>query len=348
VARVPIHLMRSEILATVIRGDTIESVHRGHLIVIDGERRVLASVGDPETVTFFRSAAKPFQALPFITTSAADTFGYTEEEVALACASHSGEPVHVELAAKMLERAGFTEADLRCGAHLPFNEAEAERMLRASETPTQLHNNCSGKHAAMLALAKHVGADPKCYESPENPVQRMILDTVSLFAEFPREEIKIGTDGCAAPNFAIPVSAMARSFLNLIAPPKTFDEKTSDACRRIVSAMLNNPDLVGGTDRLDTTLMKTAPGKLISKIGAEGVWLCGVVPCKEHATGFSVALKIEDGDDKRARAVVSVDVLQQLGILSNGNLPELSPIPIKNRRGGVVGKIEATFELRHS
>ena len=192
--------MDPEILANVIRGETVESVHRGHMVVFDGERRVRSSLGDPETVTFFRSSAKPFQAIPFIASGAADRFGYAEEEVAMACASHSGEPVHVELGAKMLERAGFTEADLRCGAHLPFNEAEAERMLRANENPTQLHNNCSGKHAAMLALAKHIGADARTYDLLENPVQQRILDAVSQFSAIPREHIKIGIDGCSAPN----------------------------------------------------------------------------------------------------------------------------------------------------
>src|SRR5687768_8561494 len=210
--------MTSKILAKVIRGDTVESVHRGHLIVMDGDGRIVSAVGDPSVVTFFRSASKPFQALPFITTGAADTFGYSEEEIALACASHSGEARHTRIAALMLERIGLSEAHLHCGTHLPFNDKEAERMQRAGEHPTQLHNNCSGKHAAMLALAKHIEADVATYELPENPVQQKILETVAQFAEMPIESIKIGIDGCVVPNFALPLHAMAKSFINLMRP----------------------------------------------------------------------------------------------------------------------------------
>ena len=188
-------LMPSEILANVIRGETVESIHRGHLIVIDGDGNTIASVGDPSTVTYFRSSAKAFQAIPFITSGAADAFGFTDDEIALAVASHSGEPMHVEIAARMLAKIGLSESDLRCGAHLPFNEAE--RMLRAGETPTQLHNNCSGKHAAMLAFAKHIEADIETYDSPDNRIQKRILKCVSDFTEVPEDEIAIGIDGCA-------------------------------------------------------------------------------------------------------------------------------------------------------
>lgn len=223
--------MPSQILARVIRGETVESIHRGHLIVVDGDGNTVASVGDPRTVTFMRSAAKPFQALPFVTSGAADEFGYSEEEIAMACASHSGEAVHVRITKLMLDRCGMTEAHLRCGTHMPFSEKESERMLRAGESPTQLHNNCSGKHAAMLAFAKHIDADPASYDAIDNPVQRAILEAVSKFTEVPENDIKLAIDGCAAPNFALPMAAMAKSFINLISPAK-FDEPTQSACRR--------------------------------------------------------------------------------------------------------------------
>jgi L-asparaginase II len=333
--------MKSSILANVIRGETVESVHRGHLIVINGSGETILSVGSPDTVTFFRSACKAFQAIPFITSGAADEFGYSEEEIALACSSHSGEARHVRVAKLMLERAGLTEAHLRCGTHLPFNEKEAERMQRAGEYPTQLHNNCSGKHAAMLGFAKHIGADLATYDLPENPVQQAILETIALVSEVPLKTIKIGIDGCAAPNFALPVSSMAKSFLNLISPPESFPRDVRDACGRIVSAMTNFPELIGGNERLDTMLMLEAPGKLISKVGADGVWLCGVLPSEKYPRGLAIAMKIEDGDDKRARPVVAVEILKRLGILSTEDLPEISPMSIKNRRGDVVGRVEA-------
>ena len=333
--------MKSSILANVIRGETVESVHRGHLIAIDGTGANIMSLGSPDLVTFFRSACKAFQALPFITSGAADELGYSEEEIALACSSHSGEARHVRVVQLMLERAGLTEAHLRCGTHLPFNEKESERMMRAGEYPTQLHNNCSGKHAAMLAFGKHIDADLATYDSIDNPVQQAILETISLFSEVPVNKIEIGIDGCAAPNFAVPVSSMAKSFLNLISPAENSPRDVREACGRIVSAMTNFPELIGGNERLDTMLMLAAPGKIISKVGADGVWLCGVLPSEKYPKGLAIALKIEDGDDKRARPVVAVEVLKQLGIFSSGDLPELSPMPIKNRRGDVVGRVEA-------
>ena len=337
--------MESEILANVIRGETVESIHRGHAIAIDGKGTTVLSLGSPDTVTFFRSACKPLQALPFITSGACDTLGYSEEEIALACASHSGEARHVRIAQLMLERAGLSEAYLRCGAHLPFNEKESERMLRDGEHPTQLHNNCSGKHAAMLAFAKHIDADLADYSNIDNPVQQAILDTISLFSSVARDDIKIGTDGCAAPNFALSLSGMARSFMNLISPPAGFPEDVRSACGRLVSAMTNFPELIGGNERLDTLLMQAAPGKVISKVGADGVWLCAVLPGDKHPSGLAIALKVEDGDDRRARPVVAVELLKRFELLSADDIPELSPMPITNRRGDVVGRVESAVPV---
>ena len=336
--------MPPKVLAKVIRGDTVESAHRGHLVIVDGDGNIVSAIGDPKAVTFFRSAAKPFQAIPCIASGAADEFHFSEEEIALACASHSGESRHVRIAGLMLERVGLTEAHLHCGAHLPFYEKEAERMLRAGEYATQLHNNCSGKHAAMLALAKHIEADVNTYELLESPVQQKILEAVSQFSETPVGKIAIAIDGCVAPNFALPLQAMATAFMNLTRPEK-FDQKTQAAAERIVSAFVKFPELIGGSERLDTMLMQAAEGKIISKVGADGVWLCGVLPSEKYPTGLAIALKIEDGDDRRARPVVAVEVLRQLGILSAEDLAEVSPMPIKNRRGDVVGKILACVEF---
>ena len=337
--------MEAEILANVIRGETIESIHRGHLIVLDGGGDEIARLGNPETVTFFRSSSKPFQAIPFLTSGAAERFGFLDDEIALACASHSGEKMHTDIAEKMLRKLGLSETDLRCGAHLPFNEARAEEMIRAGERPTQIHNNCSGKHSAMLAFAKHIGADLKTYDLPENPVQQVILRIVSDFTEIPQNEIHIGIDGCAAPNFALPISGMAKSFANLVFPPKNFSDALRTACRSIVRSMLNYPELIGGTERLDTILMQAARGKFVSKIGADGVWLCGVPPNPKWKKGLGIAIKIEDGDDKRARAAISVEVLRQLGIFDAETLKDYSPLPIKNRRGDTVGRVEASFKI---
>ena len=332
--------MPPKVLAKVIRGGTVESAHRGHLLVTDGRGEPVFVVGDPKAVTFLRSAAKPFQALPCITSGAADAFHFSDEEIALACASHSGEPRHVRIAALMLDRIGLNEAHLHCGTHLPFSEKETERMLRVGEYANQLHNNCSGKHAAMLALAKHIDADIATYELPEHPVQQLIFDAVAEMCEIPHVRIKIAGDGCVAPNFAMPLENMARGFANLIRPD-AFDEKTRAACARIVAAFTAFPELIGGAERLDTILMQAAPGKLISKVGADGVWLCAILPTDQHPTGLSIVLKIEDGNDYRARPVVAVSVLKQLGILPTEALPELSPMPLTNRRGDRVGEVRS-------
>ena len=328
-------------LVRVVRGETVESLHRGHFVVMDGDKNKIAEAGDPSTVTYFRSACKAMQALPFVASGGADRFGFSVEELALACASHSGEPMHVNVAASMLEKAGFTEGDLRCGTHVPFSDSAAETLLRAGEKPTQLHNNCSGKHATMLAFAKHTGADPATYDSIDNPIQQEILRTMAMFAELPISSIAIGVDGCSAPNFALPITAMARCFANLINPPDSFGSAVHAACKRLVAAMIAHPELVGGTDRLDTILMKAAPGRLISKVGADGVWLCGVLPSDQYPSGLSIALKIEDGDDKRARPVAAVEILRQLRILSDADLKQFSPMQIRTRRGEVAGEIRA-------
>lgn len=333
-------------IAAVTRGDLVESIHRGHLVVIDGFGDALLSLGEPDSVTFIRSAAKPFQLMPCIASGAADRFGFSEAEIALACASHSGEAVHVETAAGMLGKIGLSEKSLRCGSHLPFYEKRSAEMIRAGEEPSQLHNNCSGKHSAMLAFAKHTGAGLSDYEDPTHPVQQAILRAVAMFTGVREADIGIAVDGCSAPNFAMPLRGMANGFLNLVSPAGDFDDATREGCRRIVSAMTKYPELVGGTGRLDTMVMQAAGGKVISKVGAEGIWLAGVLPSTAWPKGLGIALKIEDGDDKRARPVVAIELLRQLGVIGPGDLAEHSPMPVKSRRGDVVGTVEVSADLR--
>lgn len=338
-------ISQSQILAKALRGDTVESVHRGHLLIIDGDGNEIFRAGNPETVAFIRSSAKPFQVLPLLMSGGAERFGFLESEISLACASHSGEAMHTSLAAKMLAKIGLSESDLRCGSHTPFNEKVAADLIARGEKPNQLFNNCSGKHSAMLAQALTIGADIKTYDLADNPVQQRILDMIAIFTETPRDEIPVAVDGCCAPNFALSVAAMARAFVKLVFPPADFSAELREACRRVVTAMMNHPELVGGTDRLDTLLMNAARGHFISKIGAEGVWLCGVLPSPRWKRGLGIALKIEDGDDKRARPVVAVEILRQLGILSSESLSGISPMPVVNRRGEKVGEIVCEINL---
>lgn len=338
--------MEPQILAKAFRGDQVESIHRGHLFIMEGDGRIAASLGDPGMKTFFRSAAKPFQLAPFLVAGGAAKFGFEESEIALACGSHSGEAVHAESSAGMLSKIGLSESDLHCGAHLPFNEKASEGLIRGGKKPNQFHNNCSGKHAAMLAFAKLAGVDIATYESPENPVQKKILESISSFSGIPQSEIGIAIDGCAAPNFAIPVSAMAASYARLVFPPKEFRPELQEVCRRIVAAMMNHPEMVGGSGRLDTLIMQAAKGRIVSKIGADGIYCAGILPSERWRSGLGIAFKVEDGDDKRARPAIAIEVLRQLGAIDeNGEelIGGLSPLPVLNRKGDEVGKVCAAF-----
>jgi L-asparaginase II len=336
-------------LVEVWRGPIVESRHRGHLIAIDGDGQTVASLGAPATVTFVRSSGKPFQTLPLIVSGAADHFGFSEQEIAIACGSHSGEPIHVATVESMLQKAGVDQGDLKCGVHEPFSTDVARELARQGQPPSVLQNNCSGKHAGMLALARHVGAPTASYDDWNNPVQQAIAKTVAEFSDIPIESMAIGVDGCGVPVFGIPVHAMALMYARLVSPPAHFDDATRNACRRIVQAMIKFPEMIGGTkNRLDTELIKAGSGRLISKIGAEGVYTIGVLPSREWPKGLGLALKIEDGDDHRARPPAVIEALGQLNVLSENELDALSayaPTPITNRRGERVGEARAAFTL---
>ena len=338
-----------EPLVEVSRGGLTESRHRGHVIAVEPDGRVVAQLGARETVTYLRSSAKPHQAIPLVASGAADQFNFDEREIALACASHNGESIHTEIAASMLKKIGLGPEALKCGAHEPYGPDAARDLREKGQAPNVLHNNCSGKHAGMLALALHLGAPTETYDEPGNPVQQAIGKVISEFSEVPLEDIAVGTDGCGVPVFGITVKAMALMYARLVSPPSDFDEATRAACARIVGAMTSHPELIGGTkDRLDTEIMRAAVGRVVSKVGAEGVYTCGILPCDEWPRGLGLALKIEDGDDHRARPTVVIESLRQLGILNDESLEAVSRyafFPVRNRRGDVVGEVTAAFKL---
>jgi L-asparaginase II len=268
----------------------------------------VARLGDDGAVTFVRSSVKPQQALPLILEGAAARFSLTGRELAVACASHNGEPIHREAAASVLSKAGLDASHLKCGAHEPYGK-EAARLLRErGERPSALHNNCSGKHAGMLAAALQLGAGPRGYERPEHPVQRhaaaAILELAGL-TELPPP----GTDGCGLPNHPLPLRALARAAARLadpgggVSPPGR-----AAALERIGAAMMAEPFLVAGTGRCCTALMQAVPG-LVAKTGAEGVYLAA-----SRRLGLGVALKAEDGAT-RAAEVALLALLRRLGVL---------------------------------
>ena len=338
-----------ESLVEVRRGSIIESRHRGYVVAVEGDGRVIAQLGEAGLVTYLRSSAKPFQVVPLIVSGAADRFGFTDREIALACASHSGEPVHVETVKGMLEKINLDETWLKCGTHEPFSREVARGLRLRGERPNVLQNNCSGKHTGMLALAIHLGAQPQTYDQPNNPVQIAIANTIARFADVAVEDIAVGVDGCGVPVFGVTVKQMALMYARLVAPPADFDEETRRACGRIAGAMTTCPELIGGTgERLDTELMRAAKSELVSKVGAEGVYTAGVLPCEGWPKGLGLALKIEDGEDKRGRPTVVIESLRQLNVLRGEMLEAVAPyakFTVKNHRGDKVGEVKANFNL---
>ena len=336
-----------EALVEVTRGTLAESRHYGIIAVIDGDGQIMTSLGDIKMRTYYRSAAKPFQAIPIITSGAASHYGLTMAELAVINGSHSGEAIHLELVRKILGRVDLDPSALQCGAHMPFDEATAQGMRARGETPNALHNNCSGKHAGMLLLARYLGEPIENYLDPSHPVQLRIRAALAAFADVNEEAIGISIDGCSAPVFALSLAEMARSYARLIAGEIELLLRT--AANHIVGAFISHPEMIGGTKaRLDTDVMRVARGALISKVGAEGVQLLGVRPCPRYPRGLGIAIKIEDGDVRRARDPVVIETLRQLGVLDEVQLPSLrdyARAAIYNHRRIEVGEVRTCFQL---
>jgi L-asparaginase II len=338
------------VLVEVTRGSLIESNHRGFIAVVDASGAVVASLGDIGTPAWLRSAGKPFQTIPVITSGAAARYGFTPRELAVIAGSHSGESLHVEAVLSILNKIGLDESALQCGTHMPFDEASAKRLRAENREPGVLHNNCSGKHSGMLAFAKHTGEPSENYLDPDHPIQRRIRSTLARFAEMPGDEIEVAVDGCSAPVFGLSVEAMARSYARLVCSGRAgIEPELAAAASRVVSAMIEYPEMVGGTrGRLDTDLMLAAKGEIISKVGAEGVQLLGVKPNERYPNGLGVAIKIEDGDIRRARDPVVIETLRQLGLLDEAQLAALARYAwsnIFNYRKIETGEVRTCFKL---
>jgi L-asparaginase II len=320
-------------LAIASRGGHPELIHIGSIAVVDHTGALIHGVGDPESLNFTRSALKPIQALPFVEDGGMSRFNFTSHELALMCASHNGEAIHVSIAKRMLAAVEANEGDLQCGCHPPTYFSATHEQMGPRVRWNQLHHNCSGKHAGFLAYCRLHGWSIAEYLDPDAPAQRHIRKAVQLFA--PGIELPMGIDGCGAPNYAMPLTRLAHAFVQLATG-------ATPALAAIVFAMTRHPDLVSGTARADLALMQTAPDDWVTKVGADGVQAIGV-----KSKGIGIAIRVADGN-ARALHAVTVEVLQQLGLLDD---PSRTPLAryarpaIVNYRGTVTGRVEPVFRL---
>ncbi|MBX3172979.1 MAG: asparaginase [Gemmatimonadaceae bacterium] len=320
----------------VTRGDVVESRHRVHAAVIGADDVLIAAARDSAVVTMWRSCAKPFQVLPFLADGGFDKCGWDSEALALSCASHGGEPEHVAVAQRMLSSLGLEEGDLACGPHEPLSPRGSRLLRESGAPPTRLHNNCSGKHSAMLARAKHAGWATKGYEHVDHPVQRGCLGEVSAWSGVPLDDMPVAVDGCGVTVMALPLDRMALAYARWGRAVHSGDELPA----RTAAAIRQHPVLFGGTDRFDTVLIEETEGAVLAKVGAEGVH-CVAVP----ALGVGLAIKVEDGAI-RAQHVAVLHALQQLSVLPAELPPRLAEFvarPLRNTRGEQVGEVRGAL-----
>ena len=322
----------------VTRGSIVESRHVVHVAVVHAERGLIAGCGDVRHFSFVRSAIKMFQAVPLAEDDVIERLGLTSQEVALCTASHNAEPIHVAAARSILAKAGVSEDALACGPHSPMHAPAAQALERSGVAPGRIHNNCSGKHAGMLALAHHHGWSTEGYHRADHPVQQRALRTLCAWSRLEPSAVALGVDGCGLPTFALPLDRTALACARFAAAADHGDTPAAT----IVGAMTTHPEFVAGTDRLCTALMRVAGGRVFAKVGAEGYYCAGV---PEQALG--IAVKIEDGA-RRASEPALLAVLEALAVLSAREMESLrdfvGPV-VTNTRGETVGDIRTRLTL---
>jgi len=329
-----------EELVNVYRDELVESIHNGAIAVVSPDGKEIASVGQPEQKTYWRSAAKPIQAIPIVADGVADYYDFTAQEIAVMSASHSGEELHIELVRSILDKIGLDETALKCGTHYPYNKVAKEKLVSADKEPTEIYNNCSGKHSGLLALCKYNDWDIDNYFALEHPLQQTLLKYIALLTGVKKDEIITGEDGCGVVVYGLPITRMARAYARL-ANPEYLPADLEPAVARIRDAMIKNPEVVGGTGRFNTDLMEVAGEYLVAKGGAEGVFSLGIMG------GPGITIKIGDGN-KRAIPPVIMKLLAEFIDLSGEQLDSLSEYEeplVTNHRDHKVGKILPTFEL---
>lgn len=328
--------MSNPVLVEFARGNTVESLHRGAVAVVDGDGKSVFALGDVERPVFPRSAVKAIQALPLVESGAADAYGFGAKELALACASHSGEPAHVELARAMLAKAGLDEAALECGAHWPSSHDATVALARAGGSPSALHNNCSGKHSGFLCVCRHCNTAHHAYVGAGHAFQEMVRSTMVEVTGAPHGAENRGTDGCSIPTYAVPLRNLALGFARMATGNRLGGHRAA-AAKRLLSACMAEPFYVAGTGRACTRLMEAAPGRIFAKIGAEGVYCAAI-----EELGLGIAIKCDDGASRAAEVIVA-EVLSQLlaqdGYVS-GKLGMLGRPELHNWKGTLVGRLQ--------
>jgi len=315
--------------------------------VADARGTLLGGCGDPDAAVYTRSTAKPFQTMPLLEAGGEKAFRLGDDEIALMCASHGGEPRHVRTAGSILRKGGFTAADLACGAHAPMHEASARELARRGDSPTALHNNCSGKHAGMLLACRLLDLPAASYAEPGHPLQRRIRATLARYAGVPESDLAVAVDGCSLPVFRLPLSALAAAYARLLSARLPGEERPAAAARaRIVRAMTQSPFMVAGSGRFTTDFIAAGRGRWIGKEGAEGVYAVGLAP-SSAGKAVGIAFKIEDGS-ARPRDAVTLDILSRLGRLPQETRRAFAAYAeprVTNARGLEVGRIEAEVPI---
>jgi L-asparaginase II len=337
-------MSEAPVLVETTRGGMVESRHRGSAVVCDAAGRVVMAWGDPGKPIYARSALKPLQALPLVTSGAADAFGLGPAELALACASHHGEPIHVERVQNWLARARLSERDLECGAPRPADLAAADALVRAGAAPSQLHNNCSGKHAGFLTTARHLGEPTRGYIAWDHPAQRRVIAAVEAMSGLDLSQAPRGIDGCGIPVVAIPLSGLARAMARM-ADPADVPPALAAASQRLLAAMAAEPLMVSGSTGFATALLRAAGAEVCAKPGAEGVYAAALTRQK-----LGLALKIEDGAG-RASEVALAAILLRLGALDAAAVAALGERlrpPVRNVAGLTVGEVRPAAALASS
>lgn len=329
------------ILIEVLRGDLVESRHRGTAVIADAAGRVVRSWGEVEQPIYARSAVKPIQALPLVESGAADRYGLGDAELALACASHHGQAVHVEAVTTWLDRIGLGHDDLECGAHLPSDPDAARALLSSGAAPCPVHNNCSGKHTGFLATARHLGEATRHYIDADHPVQRRVAQALGDMTGLDLARAPRGRDGCGIPVIGTSLKGLARAFARLADPSGLPDERRA-AATRLTAAMVAKPIMIDGSTGQCHAVMSVAGAGIRLKGGAEGVY-CAALP----GQGLGVALKIEDGAGRAAQLAMAV-LLDRLGCFDEAQRQALSPFlrPVLTNIAGVaVGALRPTPAL---